>query len=122
VEIVYGGGSIKDNGLSIAEVVRVSDLSLVGMDTPGNPWAAEYQRILARARQPTDSYTSRLLQDANKAAQKLASEAMELGREDILKENIRGEYLDVVYAAMIILARNDVPWREVEQLLWERWK
>jgi len=120
VEVVYGGSTRKENDLQIIDIVRFSDISLIGPRID-NPWQREYQRIQGRKENPTDSYTSRTLQDPNEVTKKVGDETAELVRAYALQEGIVGEALDVFYATMLVLASSDKSWEEVENALKKRW-
>ena len=84
VEVVYRGerspaSAMSKTGLKVAEVVRFSDISLIGREIV-NPWEEEYQRISAVAQKPTGSKTSKLLADSNAICKKVGEESAEFVR------------------------------------------
>ena len=126
VEVVYRGDKSADSamsraGLKVAEVVRFSDISLIGRKIV-NPWEEEYRRIAAVAQNPTGSFTSELLADTNRICKKVGEESAEFVRAFSLKAGIPEEFNDVVYALMAAAAKLQVPWPEIEADLKSRWK
>ena len=126
VEVVYRGARSSESamsrtGLKVAEVVRFSDISLIGKKIV-NPWLEEYRRISAVALNPTDSSTSRLLSDENEICKKVGEESAEFVRAFIQEDGLPQEYNGVVYAMMVAAARSGVPWQEIESDLKSRWK
>jgi len=121
IEIVYGGSSRTDNGLEVVEVVRFSDIALIGATVPSNPWQIEFGRIRSRYETPTDSYTSRLVRDPNEIVKKFGQEGAEFIQAYTTKENLVGEALDVFYATMVGLANRGVQWNQIEESLQQRW-
>ncbi|MCB9359524.1 phosphoribosyl-ATP diphosphatase [Candidatus Woesearchaeota archaeon] len=126
VEILYGGSTSEENNLDIARIFRFSDIVLVGRSGPNNPWDFEYKRIESRRDNPTNSYTSKLLQDQNEIVKKFGSESaefvQELTRDNIMQRRLMNEALDVIYSTMLGLAYKGVTWPEVENELMKRWK
>ena len=126
VEVVYRGDKSSDSamsraGLKVAEVVRFSDISLIGRNIV-NPWEEEYRRIAAVAQNPTGSFTSKLLADTNRICKKVGEESAEFVRAFTLEAGIPEEFNDVVYALMTAAAKLQVPWPEIEADLKSRWK
>ena len=126
VEVVYRGDKSPDSavsraGLKVAEVVRFSDISLIGRKIT-NPWEEEYRRIVAVAQNPTGSSTSKLLGDKNEICKKVGEESAEFVRAFTQETGIPAEYNDVVYALMVGAAKLQVPWPKVEADLKSRWK
>lgn len=126
VEVVYRGDKSPDSamsraGLKVAEVVRFSDISLIGRKIV-NPWEEEYRRIAAVAQNPTGSFTSELLADTNRICKKVGEESAEFVRAFSLEAGIPEEFNDVVYALMSAAAKVQVPWPEIEADLKSRWK
>lgn len=126
VEVVYRGDKSPDSaisraGLKVAEVVRFSDISLIGRKIV-NPWEEEYRRIAAVAQNPTGSSTSKLLADTNRICKKVGEESAEFVRAFSLEAGIPEEFNDVVYALMSAAAKLQVPWPEIEADLKSRWK
>ena len=126
VEVVYRGdksseSAISRTGLKVAEVVRFSDISLIGRKIV-NPWAEEYRRIAAVAQNPTGSSTSKLLADTNQICKKVGEESAEFVRAFSLEAGIPEEFNDVVYALMAAAAKLQVAWPEIETDLKSRWK
>ena len=126
VEVVYRGNksahsAMSRTGLKVAEVVRFSDISLIGKEIV-NPWLEEYRRIWTVARKPTDSSTSRLLSDENAICKKVGEESAEFVRAFIQRDGLPQEYNGVVYALMVAAAKLGVPWQEIESDLKSRWR
>ena len=126
VEVVYRGDKSSDSaisrtGLKVAEVVRFSDISLIGRKIV-NPWEEEYRRIAAVSQNPTGSFTSKLLADRNRICKKVGEESAEFVRAFSLEAGIPEEFNDVVYALMSAAAKLQVPWPEIEADLKSRWK
>ena len=126
VEVVYRGdksseSAISRTGLRVAEVVRFSDISLIGRKIV-NPWEEEYRRIAAVAQNPTGSSTSKLLADTNQICKKVGEESAEFVRAFSLEAGIPEEFNDVVYALMAAAAKLQVAWPEIETDLKSRWK
>ena len=126
VEVVYRGdkspaSATSSTGLKIAEIVRFSDISLIGREIV-NPWEEEYRRISAVAQNPTTSGTSKLLGDDNEICKKVGEESAEFVRAFTLETGIPEEFNGVVYAMMAAAAKRQVPWQEIEADLMSRWK
>ena len=125
IEVVYRGerspaSAMSKTGLKVAEVVRFSDISLIGREIV-NPWEEEYRRISAVAQKPTGSNTSKLLADSNAICKKVGEESAEFVRAFTQETGIPEEFNDVVYALMVAAAKLQVPWQEVEADLKSRW-
>ena len=125
IEVVYRGerspaSAMSKTGLKVAEVVRFSDISLIGREIV-NPWEEEYRRISAVAQKPTGSSTSKLLADSNEICKKVGEESAEFVRAFTQETGIPEEFNDVVYALMVAAAKLQVPWQEVEADLKSRW-
>ena len=126
VEVVYRGEKSPESamyrtGLKVAEVVRFSDISLIGKEIV-NPWLEEYRRIQAVARNLTDSGTSRLLADDNEICKKVGEEAAEFVRAFTKADGVAQEYNGVIYALMVAAAKAGLPWSDIEMDLRSRWK
>lgn len=65
---------------------------------------------------PAKSYTRRLLDDPSLLASKLTEEAQELA-EAATPDEVAHEVADVVYFALVAMARGGVSWAEVERVL-----
>jgi len=122
VDIVYGGGSAEENGLKILEEVRFTDIALIGPTPPRNIWQQEFERIYAKALNPTDSYTSRLLASQNEIVKKFGSESGEFIQALVTNSGLADEALDVIYSTMVALASRGKSWDYVEKQLVKRWK
>ena len=125
VEVVYRGerspaSAMSKTGLKVAEVVRFSDISLIGREIV-NPWEEEYRRISAVAQKPTGSSTSKLLADSNAICKKVGEESAEFVRAFTQETGIPEEFNGVVYALMAAAAKLQVPWQEIEADLKSRW-
>ena len=125
IEVVYRGerspaSAMSKTGLKVAEVVRFSDISLIGREIV-NPWEEEYRRISAVAQKPTGSNTSKLLADSNAICKKVGEESAEFVRAFTQETGIPEEFNGVVYALMAAAAKQQVPWREIEADLKSRW-
>ena len=125
VEVVYRGerspgSALSVTGLKVAEVVRFSDISLIGREIV-NPWEEEYRRIAAVAQRPTSSSTSRLLADNNAICKKVGEESAEFVRAFTQETDIPQEFNGVMYALMVAAAKLQVPWAEIEADLKSRW-
>ena len=126
IEVVYRGDKSPDSamsraGLKVAEVVRFSDISLIGRKIL-NPWEEEYRRIAAVAKAPTGSSTSKLLGDKNEICKKVGEESAEFVRALTQEAGVPEEFNGVVYALMVGAAKLHVPWPEIEADLKSRWK
>jgi len=122
IEVVYGGGTRRENNLKVIEVVRFSDIALIGPKTPKNVWEAEYQRLQRRKENPTGSYTSTLLQDENEIVKKCGQEGAEFIQAYAKNQGIVDEALDVFYATMVALVSKGIKWQQMESGLQQRWK
>ena len=125
VEVVYRGeksseSAMSKTGLRVVDILRFSDISLIGRDTV-NPWAEEYGRIQAVAARPTDSRTSKLIANDNEISKKVGEEAAEYVRAFALEKGIEEEFNDVIYGLMVAAARKGVDWRDIERDLKSRW-
>lgn len=125
IEVVYRGerspaSAMSKTGLKVAEVVRFSDISLIGREIV-NPWEEEYRRISAVAQKPTGSSTSKLLADSNAICKKVGEESAEFVRAFTQETGIPEEFNGVVYALMAAAAKQQVPWQEIEADLKSRW-
>jgi len=125
VEVVYRGerspaSAMSKTGLKVAEVVRFSDISLIGREIV-NPWEEEYRRISAVAQKPTGSSTSKLLADSNAICKKVGEESAEFVRAFTQEKGIPEEFNGVVYALMVAAAKLQVPWQVIEADLKSRW-
>lgn len=125
IEVVYRGerspsSAMSKAGLKVAEVVRFSDISLIGREIV-NPWEEEYRRISAVAQKPTGSSTSKLLADSNAICKKVGEESAEFVRAFTQETGIPEEFNGVVYALMAAAAKLQVPWQEIEADLKSRW-
>lgn len=122
VEIVYSGNTIQKLGLKPVEVVRFSDIVLIGIkEQEQSLFEKEYQRILQRKLNPTDSYTSKLLKDRNEVVKKFGQEAAEYIQAFSNKNNLTEEALDVIYSTMLCLAYENMSWKDVESAIKRRW-
>ena len=126
VEVVYRGeksaeSAMARTGLKVAEIVRFSDISLIGKEI-ANPWEEEYRRISAVAQSPTDSGTSKLLADGNEICKKIGEESAEFVRAFTQEADIPQEYNGVTYALMVAAAKLRVPWEDIEADLKSRWE
>lgn len=126
IEVVYRGeksteSAMAKTGLRVAEIVRFSDISLIGREI-ANPWKEEYRRISEVARHPTDSSTSKLLADDNSICKKLGEESAEFTRAFTQGNGIPLEYNGVTYAMMVAAAKSGVAWEEIEADLKSRWR
>jgi phosphoribosyl-ATP pyrophosphohydrolase len=121
VDIVYGGETRKKNNLQVVEIVRFSDIALIGPDVPRNIWEHEYNRISIRKAKPTASYTSKLLCNENEIVKKFGQESAEFIQAYCKKKEVKPEALDVLYAIMAALISQDISWREMEKELERRW-
>lgn len=127
IEIVYSGRSLEEKQLEIADVVRLSDLVVISPlgsreSLIGNTMEREYQQILSRLRNPTDSYTSELLQDCDKIARKLIEEAYELGQALFGRGNVPSEAADLIYALNIAAVKGDVTLEQLAEEMAKRQK
>ena len=109
------------SGLKIAEVVRFSDISLIGKVIV-NPWEEEYRRISEVVRHPTNSGTSKLLADDNRICKKIGEESAEFVRAFTQGHEIPLEYNGLTYAMMVAAAKSGVTWDEIEADLKRRWR
>lgn len=120
VDIVYSGKSLEDNNLKIVgPPFRFSDISLIGIN---NVWEYEFSRIIERAKNPTNSFTSKALKDSNEIVKKIGSESAEVIQAYIKKENLVDEVIDLIYANMLALVNSGKKWWEIETGIIERWK
>jgi phosphoribosyl-ATP pyrophosphohydrolase len=126
IEIVYRGDKSPDSaksrtGLKTAEVIRFSDIVLIG-ERQEDLFRQEYDRIGRRRESTSGSYTSQLLKDPNRIVKKLGEESAELVQAYATGRNLVGEALDVVYSTMLMLAESKVSWQSIEYELRARWK
>lgn len=121
IEIVYSAKTADELGLKSVDVVRFSDISLIGFKAQ-NVWQQEYDRIIQKRNNKIDSYTSKLLDDKNEIVKKFGQESAEFIDAFVRDNNLAGEALDVIYAVMLGLAKKYVSWEAVEHELLKRWK
>jgi phosphoribosyl-ATP pyrophosphohydrolase len=126
VEIVIRGKKSPESALmatrlQIVEVVRFSDISLIGKKI-ANPWEEEYRRIVAVAAKPTESATSKLLADENRICKKIGEESAEFVRAFLKGQDVPLEYNGVIYAMMVAAAKAGVSWDAIEADLRARWQ
>lgn len=123
---VYSGKTLQENGLNIIEVVRYSDLAVISPlgEMPdsgiGRAMEAEYARILDRLENPTDSYTSKLLQDPEKLGKKLQEESLEVILSLFGLGDTTQEGADLFYAATMAMVRGGVALEDLAQVMRER--
>lgn len=107
--------------LQVIQAFRQSDVSLI-TSWPSDAFGQQYQKIAYRSRTPTDSTTSKLLQNRNSLIKKLGEEAAELvsayARKD--RENIIEESQQVLWLVQCMLASEKVVWREFVQYIREQ--
>ena len=123
VDLVETGVTMRDNGLSIVEMLNPIQTGLVfrkqaydRSDLVFEPWRiyAEARTLLARQNQltagakPDDrrKSTLRLLSDANARRKNLGEECAELVAADVSGEGVLGETADINFAAKIIALAN----------------
>lgn len=121
VDVVFSGKTLETCELYVVDVIRFSDIVLIGEKPPSNPWETEYGKIEGRRQHPADSLTSRLLKDPNEAVKKFGQESAEFIQAYSLQQGLVGEALDVFYAAMVCLASQGIKWEQVEEELQKRW-
>lgn len=76
-----------------------------------------------RKRNPkAGSYTNELLDDPDRAAQKVGEEAIEVVVAALAQthERLVAEMADLVYHSLVLLAANDLSWEDVEAELEKR--
>lgn len=114
IDIVYSGKSLKENDLKVAEIVRFSDIVLIGQDQNGfgNAFCEDYRQVIGRKSNPKEgSLTTKLLSDRKERRNKLGVEMMELFSAVESGKNIAGEIADVVYAINLVMAAEGMnPW------------
>jgi phosphoribosyl-ATP pyrophosphohydrolase len=125
IEIVYRGmksaeSAISRTSLQIVDVLRFSDISLIGRMTH-NPWQEEYSRIVAVSKDPTGSNTSQLLADDNRICKKVGEETAEYVRAFTMDDGLPGEFNGVIYGLMVAAAKRGVCWTDIEADLESRW-
>ncbi len=120
IEIVYSGDSVRKTGLKVADIVRFSDIVLIGK-AKKPVFEQEYDGIRRRAQKPTESYTSKLLASDNEIIKKIGQENAELIQAFVKNEDLIPEALDSLYAMMLALAKRGVDWKEIEQTMISRW-
>ena len=125
VEIVYSGKSMEENGLEIREIVRFSDIVLIGEDPNllGRAIGEDLRQIQDRAANPVQgSYTANMLSDRKRYRDKFASEAMEVFSALESGQNLAGEIADLMYSTGIILQGEKITPRQVARIIYERLK
>lgn len=124
VDIVYSGKSMRESRMEVLDIVRFSDIVLIGRNPSvlGEAMAADYTRIKERAANPTDSYTSKLLADPKKARDKFAAEAMEVFAALEGAGKLSGEIPDLLYSLNVLMVQREVTPQEIAQAIRERFK
>lgn len=135
IDTVYTGDTIKEicaGGLKIIQKIRFSDIVVVSPlkseeSMFGRIINEEYRRIKGRKDTPTGSYTSELLQDKGKIAQKVCEEIGELVRnlhgEDTLgKGNFIPEMADSIYSLMLMLVSEGYTLNDIAEEMLRRQK
>ena len=107
IDVVYTGNSLEGNGLGIIDEIRFSDLVVISPlkreeSGIGRAVRKEFERIRQRLDNPTDSYTSRLLADPEKAARKFVEEGYEFVQAYWGRGKMVPEMADVIYAAVVL--------------------
>lgn len=125
VEVIYTGKSIAKNNLELVEIIRFSDIAVIGVNTSSSDcFKKDFERILYRQSNPKEgSTTSKLLADPNKAMKKLGEETAEYMRAIALYENaidktaarddIALEYQQLIYTAMLNAIRCGVDFKDI---------
>lgn len=125
IDIVYEGKTIEENNLKVLYIIRQSDIILItSWPKSENALAKDYGRIKNRKVNPTNSYTSKLLQNPNKIIKKIGEEVAEF-IADYSKKNkkgIIGEAADVIYAIQTALVDLGINWNEIEKEIYKRQK
>jgi phosphoribosyl-ATP pyrophosphohydrolase len=121
IDIVYSGNSLQKNNLKVCEIIRFSDIDLLGKKKTKSVFETEYERICDRVKNPTDSYTSRLLQDENEIIKKKGQENAELIAAFVKNQGVKGEFPDDLYAGMMMAAKRGLSWRQIEDEIKRRW-
>jgi phosphoribosyl-ATP pyrophosphohydrolase len=120
IEIVYGGGTRKENNLEIVDEVRFSDIVLIGKDPfyLGKLITEDLDSVRERSEQPKQgSYTTNLLTDQKQRRDKIISEAAEVFSAIEGNGNLPGEIADLVYALNCVIVGEDIDIRKLESVL-----
>ena len=116
---------MEENGLEIREIVRFSDIVLIGEDPNllGRAIGEDLRQIQDRAANPVQgSYTANMLSDRKRYRDKFASEAMEVFSALESGQNLAGEIADLMYSTGIILQGEKITPRQVARIIYERLK
>ncbi len=116
IDIVYSGETLERNSLSVADIVRFSDLVVISPlrkedDMFARALRKEYMELTQRLQYPTDSFTSKMLQEIDIIASKGAEEWGELIKA-LKKESdlaMLGELADVQYVIMAMMVKRGIP-------------
>ena len=119
IDTVYSGRTvIKQYRLKIVQKIRFSDLVVISpLKTEESPIGRainrEYQQILNRKKNPTESQTSRMLQEPEKISRKLNEETYELVQAFYGRGKFIPESADVAYSLMLMLVSKGVTLEEL---------
>ena len=125
VEIVYGGDTRTKNGLEVLDIVRFSDIVLIGEDPDyfGKLVSEDLRQIIERKKNPKEgSYTTNLLKDRKTFRDKLISEAAEVFAAIEGKGDLVSELCDLIYATNIVVVGRNIDLRKIESELERRLK
>ncbi|PIN87205.1 hypothetical protein COV19_00960 [Candidatus Woesearchaeota archaeon CG10_big_fil_rev_8_21_14_0_10_44_13] len=123
IDIVYSGKSLRENGLNVLDIVRFSDIVLIGQDPNdmGNAFCEDYRQVMERKLNPKeDSLTTKLLNDGKERRNKIGVEMMELFSAIESGKNIPGEITDVMYALNLLMVAEGISPREIASALYRR--
>jgi len=126
IDMIYSGDTLKENGLKEMDIIRFSDLVVISAlkrdeSLFGKVMSKEWT-VMSRKKNPTDSYTSRLLGDPEKVARKGNEEMYELiqafnGNGDFLEE-----YADVIYSLNLMLVSAGYSLDDIAKVMAKRQK
>ncbi len=112
IDTVYSGSTIDQYGLGIVQKIRFSDLIVISpLKTEESPIGRainkEYQQILNRKKSPTNSETSRMLQENERVTRKLNEEAYELIQAFYGRGELIPEASDLMYRFLGLLVNKE---------------
>ena len=128
VDVVYAGDTIDKLGLKvIGEPIRFTDLVVVGpfreVSPIGRAMESEYAALVERLRNPSGSYTSRLLQgEEGGMRRKLGEEALEVVMAAFGEGNLLEELADLEYAKTGVMANHGLTLEQLAAVMMARQK
>tara|TARA_Y100000310_G_C20696561_1_gene826147 strand:- start:4040 stop:5047 length:1008 start_codon:yes stop_codon:yes gene_type:complete len=120
IDIVNSGGTYKKYGLQVADIVRFSDIVLIGENKNifGDFIMRDYNNVKRRSENPKKgSYTTNLLSDRKKWRDKLITEAGEVFSAIEGNGNIVSEVNDLIYALNVAIVGEKIePWQIYQEM------